>query len=106
MKTHLINPDLTKQDLIRSDTYDKFERRCPRLGGPVKFVYCRTCGHEKSICHKIADCWWEYFDITGYLKTTLPEHEFKALAAAKPKPKIASLMEIIAQAKKTVNNEQ
>ncbi|QTA79503.1 Uncharacterized protein dnl_17740 [Desulfonema limicola] len=84
---------------MQIDIYDNFERRCPRLGNPVKFAYCRTCGDKNTFCQKTADCWWEYFDIISYLKNTLPEDEFKALAAAKPKPKITSLMELIAQAK-------
>ena len=90
---------------MNPDIYDHFERRCPRLGGPVKFAYCRTCGDQDNFCQKVTDCWWEYFDIISYLKNTLPENEFAALTQAKSKPKITSLMEIIAQAKKTVNSE-
>jgi len=89
---------------MQIEIYDNFERRCPRLGGSVKFDYCRTCGDKGSFCQKIADCWWEYFDITGYLKSILPENKFKALTSAQPKPKITSLMELIAQAKKRTNN--
>jgi hypothetical protein len=35
-----------------------------------------------------------------YLKDKLPEDQFNSLMAAKPKPKIASLVELIEQAKK------
>ena len=93
-----------KPQLIKSDIYDQFERRCPKLGHPVKFVYCRICEDENYFCQKVADCWWEFFDITDYLKNKLPEDKFKTLAAAKPKAKITSLIELIAQAKK--NSEQ
>ncbi|OEU66313.1 MAG: hypothetical protein BBJ57_11435 [Desulfobacterales bacterium PC51MH44] len=79
---------------------DHLEQRCPRLGGPVSFHYCRTCGDDSSACWKIFDCWWECFDVVGYLQKYLPEDKFNILVNAKPKPKMLSLMELIEQAKK------
>jgi hypothetical protein len=84
------------------DTYDHLERRCPRLGGPVSFNYCRTCGDEKIFCQKIADCWWEYFDVAAWLKENLSEEDLNELLTKKPKPKLTGILEII----KTVNSEQ
>lgn len=78
----------------------KLIRRCPRLGNPVPFEYCEICGDDKHPCFKILDCWWEYFDVVQYLQDKLPEDQFKRLMAAKPKPKINSLVELIEQAKK------
>lgn len=83
-----------------NDSKDHHERRCPRLGGPVSFEYCRGCGENKSFCWKVIDCWWEHFDIVAYLKDNLPEDKVAALMDAKPKPKITSLVELIAQAEK------
>ena len=77
----------------------KLIRRCPRLGNPVPFEYCEVCGDDKHPCFKILDCWWEYFDVVQYLMEKLPEDQFKRLMAAKPKPKITSLVELIEQAK-------
>jgi hypothetical protein len=82
---------------------DQLERRCPRLGGPVLFVYCKTSGDNHSVCWKIFDCWWECFDVVEHLKKTLREDEFKKLANKKPKPKIVSLVELIEQARKRVS---
>ena len=79
---------------------DQLERRCPRLGGPISFHYCRTCSDQGSVCWKILDCWWEYFDVVGYLQECLSPEAFKALATAKPKPKVLSLLELIEQAQK------
>ena len=84
------------------ENVDLLERRCPRLGGPVLFSYCKTSGDNHSICWKIFDCWWESFDVVGYLKKSLPEDKFKNLANSKPKQKIVSLVELIEQAKKRV----
>ena len=85
-------------------TKDHLERRCPRLGGPVSFGYCRTSGENDTACWKVFDCWWEHFDVVGHLKMCLPEDKFNLLANARPKPKVVSLVELVEQAKKRVEN--
>ncbi|UCF92443.1 MAG: hypothetical protein JSW39_29970 [Desulfobacterales bacterium] len=75
-------------------------RRCLRLGGPVPFNYCRTCESELQPCFKIIDCWWETFDIVQYLRDNLPQDQFQRLQEARPRSKITSLVELIAQAQK------
>ena len=79
------------------------ERRCPRLGGPVSFNYCIKCDDAHQPCFKIIDCWWETFDVVRYLKDHLPEEQFNQLNTAKPRPKIASLVELIDKAKKSAD---
>ncbi len=74
-------------------------RRCPRLGGPVTLGYCMSCEQQRP-CLKITDCWWETFDIVRYLQDHLPADHFKQLMQARPKPKIASLVELIEKARK------
>ncbi len=74
-------------------------RRCPRLGNSVPFDYCEICGDQEQPCFKILDCWWEHFDVVQYLKDNLTEDQFARLAAARPKPKISSLIELIEQAR-------
>jgi len=78
---------------------DSLEQRCPRLGGPVAFKYCRQGGEDDSPCFKIMDCWWETFDVKTYLEHILSEAAFKALVNAKPPDKITSLIDLIEQAK-------
>ena len=78
------------------DSEKMLQRRCPRLGGPVTFHYCRTCSGEKKACWKIIDCWWEIFDVQRYLKDTLSEEEYRCLIENRqPKPKVTSLLEIL-----------
>ena len=79
--------------------FDDFHRRCPRLGGPVDFKYCKTCGPKATMCWKVIDCWWEYFDVKAYLEAHLPPDDVTRLAEAQPQPKIASLVDLIEQAK-------
>jgi hypothetical protein len=74
-------------------------RRCPRLGNPVSFDYCEVSGDHQQPCFKIVDCWWERFDVVRYLQDNLPEDQFIRLMQARPKPKVASLIELIEQAK-------
>jgi len=74
-------------------------RRCPRLGNPVPFNYCEICGDDQQPCFKILDCWWEHFDVVQYLRDNLSEDQFKLLMAARSKPKVTSLLELIEQAK-------
>ena len=81
----------------------KLERRCPRLGGPVPFSYCMDTGEDQQPCFKVVDCWWDTFDIVRYLQDNLPEDQFERLMQARPRPKIASLVELIEQAKSRKN---
>jgi hypothetical protein len=86
-------------------TPDDLERRCPRLGGPVTFRYCRFAGSDRSMCWKIADCWWERFDVMTYLRGILSEPELNALLAKRPKQKVSSIIELIEQARRRAGNE-
>ncbi|MGD9211660.1 MAG: hypothetical protein PVI90_12820 [Desulfobacteraceae bacterium] len=79
---------------------ENLERRCPRLGGPVRFSYCCTCSESGKVCFKILDCWWESFDVVGYLKVQLTAEEFKKLKTARPQPKVGSLLELIEKARR------
>lgn len=90
---------------MKTEPPDGLERRCPRLGGPVSFQYCRTCGREGFYCWKVIDCWWERFDVVSFLKANLTEAEFESLAAAKPEPKITSLVDLIRQAQAAVGEK-
>jgi len=76
------------------------ERRCPRLGGSVRFGYCLDVSDDTLPCFKICDCWWEYFDVVDYLKNRLSDRDFENLMKSRPKPKIAGLLQLIEQAQK------
>ena len=81
---------------------DRLTRRCPRLGGPVSFEYCRSCEQDRRPCWKVFDCWWERFDIVSHMKTCLSPEQFERLVESRPKPKMDSLLALIAQAKKNI----
>ena len=80
--------------------FDELEMRCPRLGGPVYFGYCRQAKKGAKPCFKILDCWWQRFDVASHLAACLTREEFEALGRHRPRAKVASLIDLIDQAKK------
>ncbi len=85
---------------------DLLNRRCPRLGGPVSFRYCRENAEDGTPCWKIMECWWETFDVLTYLKRHLSSENFNTLMGKKPKPKIESLVELIQKAQKNIQSQK
>jgi hypothetical protein len=84
---------------------DQLQRRCPRLGGPVEFSYCRSCEDQNQPCFKIFDCWWEFFDVVTYMRERLPEKQFNQLAQKKTKPKVVSIVEMIREIQQFQENK-
>jgi hypothetical protein len=84
--------------------HDKRERRCPRLGHDVPFSYCRKPGDETP-CSRIYDCWWEIFDIAAYLQEHYSDETIRKINEP-PKLKTTSLLEMIQQAEKRLNNQK
>ena len=83
-----------------TDQLDKMNCRCPRLGGPVTFDYCRRHAVETGPCWKIFDCWWETFDVVGELTREMGEDAVNRIANTRPPSKTASLVTLIQQAQK------
>ena len=79
--------------------------RCPRLGGPVPFSYCDTTGENGKPCSKIADCWWTYFDVMGYLNKRLTAEELNDLLERPPQPKLNSILDMIQQARQNARSD-
>ena len=84
-------------------TPDYLSRRCPRLGGMVDFGYCRTLGQNGLPCVKVLDCWWETFDVVGFFRRNLSDADFQKIAVARPKPKITSILELVEEARKRLD---
>ena len=60
---------------------------------------------EPTPCYKILDCWWEVFDVTSYLKDSVPEGAFKGLFEDRRRPdRLNTILELIEKYKKTVSN--
>ncbi len=83
----------------KKTTNSALVRRCPILGGPVHFGYCKTGGEQQLPCRKIIDCWWETFDIEKYLKDTMKEEDLAKLIDPKPPNKIANILKAAEKSK-------
>ena len=72
--------------------------RCPRLGSLIPFKYCMMSGEDSLPCFKILDCWWQIFDVESYLKENVPAEILDPLVSARPKEKVASIVEMAQKA--------
>ncbi|MCD6303919.1 MAG: hypothetical protein J7M21_03035 [Planctomycetes bacterium] len=84
--------------------HDHRRRRCPMLGHEVAFAYCRSPGRELP-CRRIADCWWEAFDVEGFLRAHYDEQQLREILAP-PKPKMLSIVELIEKARKAAGGDR
>jgi len=78
--------------------HDHRSRRCPMLGHPLTFAYCRAPGSSRP-CRKILDCWWETFDVKAFLRSCYDDESLTDITAP-PKQKMLSLVELIEQARR------
>lgn len=76
--------------------FDDYAMRCPMLGHPVEFRYCRDNAGALP-CRKILDCWHERFDIHAYLKEIYSDEEIAQIVSP-PKPKLMQIVEIARRA--------
>ena len=84
--------------------HDDHRIRCRRLGHEVTFGYCRT-QEGSTVCPLILDCWWEVFDVAGFLREHLEPAEFEKLARRGFRPKVTSLLDLIQQARQNAQVE-
>ncbi|MBN1308538.1 MAG: hypothetical protein JXA18_11505 [Chitinispirillaceae bacterium] len=80
------------------EQYDNERIYCRKLGHWLTFHYCRLENNSLP-CRTIADCWSEKMDIGGFLEENYTKEEIASVFIS-PKPKLASLVELIEQAKK------
>lgn len=79
------------------DRYDNEITYCRALGNKVPFHYCRKL-KENLPCGRIFDCWFEKINITEYMNCFYSDEEIRRITEP-PKPKVASLVELIEKAK-------
>jgi hypothetical protein len=77
---------------------DHLEIRCPKLGGPVTFAYCRREAGTIP-CQRTILCWQHIFPVEAFLKSNLSEDDWARWANQGPKAKMTTLLELIEAAK-------
>jgi hypothetical protein len=78
------------------EEHDSKQMYCRALGHRVPFSYCRKPGKE-LFCRNILSCWSGTFDVTAYIEEHFTREQIEG-ALTPPKPKIASLVELIQRA--------
>ena len=81
------------------------EAYCARLGHFVPFRYCLHPAHEDP-CFRILDCWWQIFDVVGYLETKLPEAVYRRLLEGGTSPnRMEGILKILSDLQKGSRGE-
>lgn len=83
---------------------EQLQTRCPRLGGEVSFAYCLKEGGELP-CPRSIICWRPYFPVEAYLKARLSPRQWEDWTLSKPKGKMVSLIELIEEAKRGMEDK-
>ena len=84
--------------------YDDNERRCPKLGHQIAFGYCRRENHLLP-CPKTLDCWYELIPVAQELRQLLTPEQWQKAFCRPAAPKMTSLLQMIAQAKKAAQED-
>jgi len=82
---------------------DQLEIRCPKLGGQVKFAYCRR-EQGRIPCGRIIYCWQARFPVESFLKSYLSEEEWERCFHESPRTKMDTLIELIEHARRVKEN--
>ena len=78
--------------------YENKSNYCRKLGQWITFSYC--CRENNNLpCRSIVDCWFEILPVREFLEKNY-DGESIAYLSATPKPKLASIVELIERAKK------
>ncbi|MFH1116328.1 MAG: hypothetical protein V1792_20640 [Pseudomonadota bacterium] len=85
-------------------TYEEKEIRCPRLGGPVNFEYCR--GEQSGLpCSRALHCWSVHFDAEAFFREGLTPEDFERSFLTPPPSRVATLMELVERARKLIDDK-
>jgi hypothetical protein len=79
------------------------ERRCPKLGGPVSFSYCRVESQGKP-CSRSIQCWSRIFDVESYFRINMDDQEFCECFKDQGRPKLVTLVDLIEQARQRLKD--
>jgi len=80
------------------------EIRCPRLGGPVKFAYCRAENQGRP-CARSLTCWSFSFAVEEFFHKNMSVEQFEECFNTETKPKVVALIELIEKARKTLEEK-
>jgi hypothetical protein len=89
---------MAEQSNLGIEQYDREEVwRCPTLGGPVHFGYCRKM-NDGLPCAKLLECWLQRLPLVDFLKTHYSPDEIQTAFTAKRKGRLTRMLETIESA--------
>jgi len=75
--------------------FDRLEIwRCPQLGNPVSFKYCRIMNNRLP-CSRIVSCWGGTIDVMACLRQCFSTEELKQAFGAPAKDRLTRIIETI-----------
>ena len=97
---------------MAQDAYDALEIRCPQLGGPVAFAYCRKVNlvpsaaeGEELPCRNLLGCWRGRFDVVAFLRATYTDDQLRRAFAPRDKTRLQRLVELAQRARDHAQSE-
>jgi len=73
--------------------------RCPQLGGPVTFGYCRVM-NDGTLCQRMLKCWGGTPEIVAYLERHFTADELAAILGAPATDRLTRIINTLEQGKK------
>ena len=67
---------------------------CPRLGGAVTFLHCRTSGRD-ALCPRIVHCWQRNFDVARFLVQHFDADTLRELVSRPREDKLPKLANLV-----------
>jgi len=81
------------------EIHDEKEIRCPQLGGPVPFKYCRSM-NRKLPCQRIVVCWQGKIDIADFLAANYSEEDLTSAFEKDPRTRIQKIIQLAEESRK------
>jgi hypothetical protein len=78
--------------------------RCPRLGHQISFHYCRREAGDQP-CSRALTCWAPHFRVEDYFRRSMSGEEFERCFGVPPKDKMSTLLELVEQARKRMEDQ-
>ena len=82
------------------EAFDDLEAwRCPQLGGPAPFKYCRTMNGDRP-CARIIDCWGGSVEIESFLGANYAMEDLKEIFGGPKKGRVDRIVETLDRVKR------
>jgi len=92
--------ELERSTLTVYDTREIW--RCPQLGGPVTFEYCRRMNVALP-CPKLFACWSRTINVSEYLQKNFTEEEIHRVFDQPAPTRLETMFSVLAEVEKRKN---